>query len=631
MCGIAGFIGFDAQAASSAVQAMMDRMVHRGPDDGGSTTDKVGGGWVALGHRRLSIIDLSPLGHQPMTTEDGTKTIVFNGEIYNFQALREQLRRQGCSFKGGSDTEVLLAGLSHVGMQFVEQLQGMYAFALLDRTTRTLTLARDPAGIKPLYYANLSNAFLFASELKPILATGKVASQYSRDAVASYLAYGAVAQPLTIVDGVEMLGAGCQLEISLSESAVQCDSRASWWRMPHPTEECELAEAVSQTSQMLSDAVKDHLIADVPVGVFLSAGIDSTILASYAHLHNTDVRAFTIALSEDKEMDELTIAAETAKRIGIEHVPVTMLERDAEEAAFEWLSHSDQPSIDGLNTFVISKAVRSQGIKVAISGLGADELFGGYPSFTEVPKIASVAKWFQRFPRSLQGLAGWGLRKAKPSEAAEKFLDMLNAPPQIASLAVQRRRLMNDRQMQQMGYERTDATLGGLWLPAAALSQLSDCSASPGWTISKMESTFYQGNTLLRDSDANSMASSLEIRVPFLDQRLLNWIPSLPDRIRFPKGAPSKFLLREAGKQYLDNVHLRRPKSGFTLPLHRWMVGPLSNLCTECLEALKSSSLVNAEGIEAVWNGFMANPTLEASSRALALVSLGAAVRSQKS
>lgn len=629
MCGIAGFIGFDENEASSAVKAMLDRMVHRGPDDCGATIDQLDGGWVAFGHRRLSIIDLSPLGHQPMTSADGTKSIVFNGEIYNFRSLRDQLYRQGCTFRGGSDTEVLLAGLSLYGMRFTEQLQGMYAFALLDRTARTVTLARDPAGIKPLYYANLPDAFLFASELKPILSTGTVGQSYSREAIASFLAYGAVAQPVSIIDGVQMLGAGCQLEISLAGSAVKCASQPSWWSMPQPTETVNLADAVTKTSALLSDAVRDHLIADVPVGVFLSAGIDSTILASYAHLHNKDVRAFTIALSEDTELDELSIAADTAKRIGIEHVPVTMTERDAEEAAFEWLEHADQPSIDGLNTFVISKAVRAQGIKVAISGLGADELFGGYPSFTEVPKIANIAKWFQRFPRGIRSLAAWSLRKAKPTESAEKFLDMINSPPQIASLAVQRRRLMNDRQMQLMGY--MPAEYNSLWLPASAMLHVDAPSPAPGWTISKMESTYYQGNTLLRDSDANSMASSLEIRVPFLDQRLLNWIPSLPDSIRFPTGAPSKFLLREAGKQYLDKVHLRRPKSGFTLPIHRWMIGPMASLCKECLDTLKASSLVKAEGVQAVWDGFLKNPTLESSSRALSLVSLGAAVRFQKS
>jgi asparagine synthase (glutamine-hydrolysing) len=307
-----------------------------------------------------------------------------------------------------------------------------------------------------------------------------------------------------------------------------------------------------------------------------------------------------------------------------------MLEQHAEEAASEWLSNTDQPSIDGLNTFIISRAVRGQGIKVALSGLGADELFGGYPSFTEVPRIAPLAKWFQRLPRALQGLIAKVVRNRK-AETGEKLMDMLTSSLSVAAMALQRRRLMNNRQMNLLGFKPSSEDQASLWLPADALAKVSGQIPAPGWTISKMECLFYQGNTLLRDSDSNSMANSLEIRVPFLDQRMLNWVPSLPDAIRFPRSGPSKFLLRQAGKQYLDRVHLRRPKSGFALPLHRWMVGPLANLCNECLAALKSSSLVKAEGVQTIWDGFKKNPTLEASSRALSLVSLGAAVRFQKS
>ncbi len=626
MCGISGFIGIDPTEATIAVQVMNDAMVHRGPDAGGNSLERIGNSWLALGHRRLSILDLSPLGNQPMVSDDQSAIIVFNGEIYNFQRLRERLARMGCKFRSGSDTEVLLYGLMQFGKKFIEELEGMYAFAFFDRKKQTLTLARDPAGIKPLYYVDQTDHFVFASELKPLLATGKVSRKLSVEAVDSFLAYGAVAQPLSIVEDVKMLEAGCRLEIRCCDGLVK-ESTASWWHMPTPTFQGSLEQAVEKTEQLLSEAVRDHLVADVPVGVFLSAGIDSTILASFAHQHNKDVRAFTIAVSEDVDLDELTIATETARRIGIEHVPVTMLGSHAEDAAFEWLAHADQPSIDGLNTFVISKAVSGHGIKVAISGLGADELFGGYPSFVEVPKIASVAKWFNRLPRAVQSMASWAIRNRKSSESAEKLIDMLRTYPSIARLSLQRRRLMNDQQMNLLGCVSANGGFGELWLPAKSLEKLDNSAQFPGWTISKMECNFYQGNTLLRDSDANSMASSLEIRVPFLDQRLLNWLPSLPDSIRFPASAPNKFLLREAGKRHLDKVHIRRPKSGFTLPIHRWMIGPMRTLCMECLDKLKSSSHLNPDGIDTIWNGFIRNPTLQASSRALALVVLGASLR----
>lgn len=627
MCGISGCVDWDLESVENSIRAMNDAMTHRGPDGDGLCLERFGDGWIGLGHRRLSIIDLSSMASQPMWTANGASVIVFNGEIYNFRRLRRELIRNGCKLKSESDTEVLLCGLALEGAEFVRKLEGMYAFAYFDRNKQSLLLARDPIGIKPLYYFCDESRFFFASEVRALLGTGAIEAKFSPEAVASFLAYGSVAEPLSIVQSIEMLEPGSTLELVPGRPLYRVADRKAWWQFPSPAYEGTEQEAVLQTERLLDAAVKDHLVADVPVGVFLSAGVDSTVLASLGYEHSREILAFTVALSHDRDMDEMDIARQTAQRIGVEHIPVVVNEANAEEAAFEWLVNADQPSIDGLNTFIISKAVHAYGIKVAISGLGADELFGGYPSFKEVPRIVQLAKWVRLLPRQMRSLVASAVQFRKPIQAREKLIDMFEAVPSIPKYALHRRRLMCNRQMAGLGFEHIGEDGGSLWLPSKSLNTMPSDRAEPGWAISRVEIDFYQRNTLLRDSDANSMASSLEIRVPFLDHRLVTWVMSLPDSVRFPKGSSSKHLLLQAGRRHLNKTHLQRKKTGFALPMHRWMMGPMACLCRDSLDSLKSSGLVKPSGVDEIWSDFLLDGGRHSSYRALALVALGASLR----
>jgi asparagine synthase (glutamine-hydrolysing) len=622
MCGIAGLVCVDGQSIRDRLAKMNDHMGHRGPDDQGIWLNDNPGIGIGLAHRRLSIIDLSATGHQPMELPDNSGVIVFNGEIYNYQELRTDLEKQGIRLRGHSDTEVLLWGLKLYSTDFLKQLRGMYAFGYYDRDKSELLLARDPSGIKPLYYYRREDEFSFASELRSLVASGSVSKKLSLSALGGFLAYGAVPQPLTILDGVRMLPAGSWLRMN-TQARTRLMELKTWWQLPVPDHE-QVTDVLPRVRSLVEDSVKDHLIADVPVGVFLSAGIDSTLIASIAKRFNDLVQAFTVDLAGTEGSDEAEIASETAKRIGIAHQIVRVSDESAIEWMQQWLESTDQPSIDGLNTFIISKAVASCGIKVALAGLGADELFGGYSTFREVEGLQKAHKRLTFLPAFLrQGIVSL-ITARKSFEAREKLLDMMNSRGGITRLAVLRRRLLSDRQLRDLGLWTSDLNRS-CFLPEE-VQTLFLSEESPGWQISRAEFSIYQQNMLLRDSDANSMAHSLEIRVPFLDQRILDWVPTIPDNIRFPTNESGKYLLREACKDYLGQAQLRRPKTGFTVPFTQWMAGPLRDTCEKKLKTVKALGVLDPNAVQSIWNHFMRTRTLASSTRALALVSLGSAV-----
>ncbi len=622
MCGIAGVIGRDRDRVADATRRMTAAQAHRGPDGDGLEVHPFGDGWVGLGHRRLAFLDLSPLGLQPMAHPPTGGRVVFNGEVYNFARLRAELERDGERFRSGSDTEVLLAGLARHGPRYVKRLEGMYAFAHFDPRGPALLLGRDPAGIKPLYLAAGDGHLVFASEVRAVLASGLVPRAVSRAGVAGLLAYGAVPQPLTLFDRVRMFPAGATAAVRPGgPGGWQADPPRVWWAPPPPEPAPPPGEVVAHTRELLAAAVRDHLISDVPVGVFLSAGLDSTAVAGLA-AGAPGVRAFTVTVGDQPDFDELVPAAASAKRFGLPHTPIHLPGSAAEAAAADWLAAADQPSMDGLNTFVISRAVRQAGVKAALSGLGADELFGGYPSFREVPRLRRLRQAVGWLPAAARrGVAG-AVAVRRPA-ARDKLADLLAGPANAACLTLGRRRLMTDRQLAALGLDRAALGLTADWLPTEAADLLPPADADPGWAVSVTESRFYQTNVLLRDSDAAAMASALEMRVPFLDQRLLDWLHRLPGAVRFPSGRPPKWLLREAAADLLDPALLARPKTGFTLPIRRWMAGPLRGLCDAGLAALKQSELVAAAGVDAVWDGFSADPEGPGWSRALTLVALG--------
>jgi asparagine synthase (glutamine-hydrolysing) len=621
MCGIAGVIGETREAVAAALRAMVDAQSHRGPDDAGEEIVPFGNRYLGLGHRRLSIIDLSPCGHQPMAHPQTGDQIIFNGEIYNFERLRAELDGAGHDFKGHSDTEVLLNALTRWGPNCLPRLQGMYAFAFFDKRAQRLLLARDPLGIKPLYVADVGDAFLFASEVRALLRSGLVRRRVDLQAVSGYLAYGAVQQPRTIVRGISLFPPGSFAQIEADSR--RCGAR-EFWSFPRPRkDEATLEKEVTETiGRTLEASVVDHLVSDVPVGVFLSSGLDSTIVAGLAAKHSSSICSFTVGFAEEPDMSELTLARETATRFGLRHTEIVLAGSDAEAMAVEWLASLDQPSLDGLNVFTISKTVRANGITVALSGQGGDELFGGYPSFQDLPRLLRWARQLSMAPPQARTLFANAVAFRRSRAVRQKLIDVLHTRPALLPLYLQRRRAMSNRQLQALGYTVDADTLGD-FLPPEALAGLVHEAYDPVWAISQYESRFYQGNTLLRDADTNGMAHGLEIRIPILDQRVADYAYALPGTVRLPHGRANKHLLRRAFPDLLRPSLLQQGKRGFSLPIRQWMLGPMRALCIGALDSLKRSGCVEEQGVDAVWNAFLAEPQSVMWARAWELCVLG--------
>jgi asparagine synthase (glutamine-hydrolysing) len=618
MCGIAGIIGSDEEVVREALPRMTAALVHRGPDDGGAVYVRRGGRFLGLGHARLAILDLSPAGHQPMAHPQTGSLLVYNGEIYNFHPLRRDLEANGEALRSSGDTEVLLRCLQRWGPACLPRLQGMYAFAWLAADGRLL-LARDPLGIKPLYVARTPAGFLFASEVRALLASGLVPRRLDRRGMAGLLAYGAVQHPNTLVEAVASFPPGHWQWV---ESGVPSAPRA-FFQLPEPRADVSGAEAVAAVRTTLEAAVRDHMVSDVPLGVFLSSGLDSTIVAGLAGTCTPHVRSFTVGFADHPLLSETRLAAETARQFGLDHTEILVGPQEALGLTQEWLAHSDQPSVDGLNIYLISKVVRSAGITVALSGQGGDELFGGYPSFQEVPWLLKARRRLRWLPvplrRTLLTMATLG----RSETARQKMADIAASSPTLAALYLQRRRVLSDRQMAHLGLDGQTLGLTESFLQPESLNGLGEPTDDPIAMISKLETRYYQGNMLLRDGDACSMAHGLELRVPMLDQRVLELALSLPGEVRLPSGAPDKYLLRQAFGPFLRPALLNQAKRGFTLPLHRWLVADLRPLSEHSLRILKKTGVLEPRGIDIIWKSFLEESSPSAWSRAFVLVVLG--------
>jgi asparagine synthase (glutamine-hydrolysing) len=622
MCGIAGIIGPDRKRVTDSVARVTAAQAHRGPDDSGQEVVPFGAGWVGLGHRRLSILDLSPLGHQPMSAAPDGPWLCYNGEIYNFAEVRGDLIARGYTFRSTGDTEVLLAALREWGAAALPRLRGMYALAYCDPARERLLLARDPAGIKPLYLAEGDGYLAFASEVRAVLASGVVKPTIDRRGVAGYLAYGAVQHPHTLFQGVRSLPPGSHQEFAAVAgggwSAVA--PPVPFWSYPTPR---PTADPVGRVQAAVEGSVREHLISDVPVGVFLSSGIDSTVVAGLAGRLSPGVQGFTVAFADEPTFDESTTAAETARRFGLKFEPVSLTAAEAEAAVNDWLGAIDQPSMDGLNVYVIARAVRGRGIKVALSGQGGDELFGGYPSFRDVPRVRRLTRVLRPLPAvARRGVAGV-LTYGKPTSVRAKLRDMVSGNGGLTSLYLHRRRLMSDPQMAALGLRADDLGLTADYLQPETTPELADVADDAVATVSRLESAYYQGNMLLRDGDANGMASGLEVRLPFLGQQVMDLAHSIPGRDRLPPGGGTKYLLRAAFPELLRDEVVNKTKMGFTLPIRRWMRTTLRPRCEAAIATLKALDLLAPAGVDAVVREFEAEPDSPSWTRAFALCVLG--------
>lgn len=572
MCGINGlFAHAGGQISREELLATRDHMIARGPDGAGAWYSA--DGRVALGHRRLAIIDLSEAGAQPMSTPDARYTLVFNGEVYNHAELRAELEAAGERFSGHSDTEVLLRLYAREGAAMLPRLRGMFAFAVWDAREQKLFLARDPHGIKPLYWSDRGGVLRFASQVQALLAGGAVPRVVSPGGLVGFLLWGSVPEPFTFYEGIHELPAG---------GCLTMDARGrhgpdNYWRLGETlarsirlAREVPVGEEVALLRASLAESVRAHLVADVPVGAFLSAGLDSSTLVGLAHEAGLDIQTFTVTADElrGKPDDEAPHAAEVARHFGVPHQVLSLTLEHAHEGVPAFLAAMDQPTIDGINTWFVTEATRRAGLKVALSGLGGDELLGGYPSFRILPEIARQIPGFASRP-PLSGLYRQGhallarLNSNKATRDGEKWAAA--GDPRVA-YRWQRGLFMPWELSKLLRPEVARAGLEQLaaeesWEPAPA--ELNDFAR-----VSLLESSRYMRNQLLRDSDWVGMAHSLELRTPLVDQRLSEQVAGLAALGRLGAG---KLALASTLADGLPENILNRPKTGFTLPIWAWL------------------------------------------------------------
>jgi asparagine synthase (glutamine-hydrolysing) len=576
MCGICGVIGVESRSESESItRRMMAAMHHRGPDEEGILSSP----YAMVGMRRLSIIDL-PGGSQPIWNETETLAVVFNGEIYNFREIRAELESLGHRFRTRSDTEVIVHAYEAWGETCVERLHGMFAFAIVEMPqgkqgpATAIFLARDPLGIKPLYYIRFDGKFLFASEVRTLLASGCVAPEVCPETISAYLLFGSVCEPMTLVNRVRSLPPGHSLKIPVGKS-VEAQKPKRYWpaktTTPHASDGG--TSPARKVRELLENAVASHLIADVPVGVFLSSGIDSTAIATLASKTQSGIHTFTVGFP-DAEFSEADAARRTAKRLGTQHLEVMLSDTELLSRLDEAVAAFDQPSMDGINTYFVSWAAREAGLKVALSGLGSDELFGGYDSFHSTPSVARTGELANHLPTPIRRLVAstfdhiWGsgdspdrVRKAtsaiRDSHSLPHpyfFTRLLFTPEAITA---------NSRSWRQTGWWQ--------WLGdcAGQAESMDDFTA-----VSWLELRSYMLNTLLRDTDAVSMRSSLEVRVPFLDTPLVEYVLSVPGFAK--SGTRRKELLLSAlGNILPEETRGQKTKKTFTFPWQKWFRGPL--------------------------------------------------------
>jgi asparagine synthase (glutamine-hydrolysing) len=587
MCGICGVIGIESRDVSeAATRRMMAAMIHRGPDEEGILLAPP----VAAGMRRLSIIDLSG-GSQPVWNETETLAVVFNGEIYNFAALRKELEALGHRFRTHSDTETIVHAYEAWGARCVERLLGMFTFAIVEmpggragRATRVF-LARDRLGIKPLYYARVGGALFFASEVRVLLASGCVPARLSPQAVSAYLLFGAVSEPLTLIEGVFSLPPGHILSIEAGAPVAEPVPHAYWdfgrglrnAAGPNPTSDARSFTPAQRVRTLLEDAVASHLVADVPVGVFLSSGLDSTAIAALASRSQRGIHTFTVAFP-DVEFSEAEKARRTAARLGTEHSELTLSEHEMVARLDEAVASFDQPSTDAINTYFVSWAARQAGLKVALSGLGSDEIFGGYTSFHATSTAARMAALGRGVPQPLRALFAAALTAAGGAAASPDALRKACAafldPGALPHPYFFTRLLFTPRIVASTLKNDPGALDGGAWqqwlVDAAADVRTADSFTAVSW----LELRSYLANILLRDTDAMSMRHSLEVRVPFLHSPLVEYMLSLPESAKRGGSRPKSLLVVALGDLLPEEI-VAQKKRTFTFPWENWLRGPL--------------------------------------------------------
>ena len=582
MCGIAGFVAKANSPESlpaEAVRRMTDRMRLRGPDAEGLWT----GDGVVLGHRRLAILDLDARSNQPMVSSDGDYRVVFNGEIYNFRELKRELEADGVAFRTTSDTEVLLALYARDGERMLPRLRGMFTLAIWDARKRELFLARDPYGIKPLYYAQTDGGVVFASQVKGIMASGLVTAAWEPAGVAGFYLWGSVPEPWTIYRGVFALPCGSWLRVREGKAGtpVCWDDIRENWRQPGVRQSAaELQETVRQA---VTDSVRAHLVSDVPVSVFLSGGIDSGTIAGLISEMGGQVEGITVGFEEfsSKQEDEVPAAAALAAHYGLPHHVRRISHAEFEADIPLILDAMDQPSIDGVNTWFASKAAAERGYKVVLSGVGGDELFYGYSLMKDLPRRAMQGRAAAAIPggRWLVKAACASLANGNRHPKLKGISEFMGSLEGVYFL--KRCLFLPEELAVLMGEECAREGLARLGGSPPGMTKADAVTDAAG--VCLLDSTHYLRNQLLHDSDWASMAHSLELRTPLVDAALLHALRSV--HTGFVNGA-GKRMLGQSPKTALPAEILGRPKTGFGVPMTQWLAATTERRKWESLPLL---------------------------------------------
>lgn len=609
MCGITGAFTIEAtqRDLTAAVQRMNNCIAHRGPDDAGIFCEN----GVALGHRRLSIIDLSADGHQPMFSSDQRFVVVYNGEIYNYKEIAGSLQ----GLRTGSDTEVLLESWANWGAEALPHLNGMFAFALYDRRNEELHIVRDRLGIKPLYYTEANGTLFFASEIRALMEVMDGERTIDPQSLIDYLRYQTVHAPATIIKGIKMLMPGERMLINRSGI-----KHISWWKPTIRVTSTSYEEAREKCKTLLRNAVNRRLVSDVPFGAFLSGGIDSSaVVALMSEVAVKPVQTFCVTFDES-DFSEAKFARIIAEKYKTVHHEIHLSPGDFLESLPEALDAMDHPSGDGINTYVVSKATKKAGITMALSGLGGDELFAGYDVFNRSLEIERK-HWLNTVPFILRKTAAGWIRAKGQSSSTDKKADVLSLRDiHFENFYPITRRVLSEEQIGSI-----------LKTPVAAPNRVHEIAqrvqkSAPGQEtiISKVtlcEISTYMQNVLLRDADQMSMASALEVRVPFLDYLLVEYVLGLGDEMKYP--VTPKKLLVDALDGLLPPEITDRRKMGFVFPWEHWMRGELKSFCTQHIGWLCDNVVMfDPQGVQNLWQGFLTHDKRISWSRVWPLVVL---------
>lgn len=601
MCGINGFISekISDEENLSIIRKMNATLAHRGPDSDG-TWQKDN---VCFGHRRLSIIDLSPEGNQPFFSADKRYVIIYNGELYNYKELKLDLQRSAKGnnippyfFSTNSDTEVILAAYIRWGNKCLDYFNGMYAFAIYDTVDKKITIARDRIGVKPLYYYYGEQGFMFSSEIRPIIHSGIKQFSLNKEVIAEYAMYQTVLAPNTIIKGIKTLMPGHLIEYEYGKPTIS--KYYSLDKISTTSDDLSYKEICTNVHDLLGQSVQRRLVADVPFGAFLSGGIDSSaIVGLMSQVSAEKIQTFNISFDES-EFSESKYAQLIAKKFNTQHHEIKLSPEDFLKQLPEALSAMDHPSGDGPNTYIVSKATKNAGVSMALSGIGGDELFAGYDVFKRMAELQRKS-WLNAMPRLARKAVGYAIQKQRGTISGNKIQELLGQEKiNFKSAYPLNRSLFTQNELSKLiKASNPFVTIQSILLvtPQVEKHLLS--------AVSIAEINTYLQNTLLRDADQMSMAVALEVREPFLDYKLIEFVLGVSDEYKYPH-SPKKLLTDSLG-DLLPGEIVNRPKMGFTLPWKHWLKDELKSFCEKNILSFENKKIVSEGSLNNLWQRFL--------------------------